>query len=148
MPKRFPPTLRRTALVFGICMALAMPAFAQTTTPAAAQQATELDKVVVTGSRIRRAGFDTLEPATVVTREYVAERGITNIADALNEIPGFGVGITPEGAQAGFGPGVNFADRFGLGSNRTLTVVNGRRFVSSNPRRCSVPVVYPASRST
>ncbi len=87
----------------------------------------------VTGTRIFRAGFDTLEPATVVTRERIEQRGITNIADALNELPGFGTGITPEGGQAGFGVGVNFVNRFGLGTNRTLTLINGRRVVTSNP---------------
>lgn len=93
----------------------------------------ELETVTVTGSRIQRAGFDTLEPATVIGQEYLQERGITNVADALNEIPGFGAGVTPEGGQSSFGVGVNFVNRFGLGSNRTLTLINGRRFVSSNP---------------
>ncbi|GGE91195.1 TonB-dependent receptor domain-containing protein [Sphingomonas prati] len=90
------------------------------------------DSVVVTGSRIRRAGFDTLEPATVVSSEYLQARGLTNVADALNELPGFGVGVSPEGGQSGFGVGQNFVSRFGLGSARTLTLVNGRRFVSTN----------------
>jgi outer membrane receptor protein involved in Fe transport len=89
-------------------------------------------EVVVTGSRIVRAGYDTLEPATVVSGEYIESRGLTNIADALNETPGFGAGVTPEGGQSSFGPGLNFVNRFGLGSNRTLTLINGRRFVSSN----------------
>ncbi len=93
----------------------------------------ELDTITVTGSRIKRAGLDTLEPAVSVSREQIDRRGITNVADSLNEIPGFGVGVTPEGGQAGFGAAVNFVNRFGLGSNRTLTTVNGRRFVSSNP---------------
>ncbi|MFD0739670.1 TonB-dependent receptor domain-containing protein [Lysobacter koreensis] len=134
------PSFRRRPLMLGIVLVLAAPAYAQQApqpppaedSPQTAEQATDLDAIVVTGSRIRRAGFDTLEPATVVTREYIDERGITNVADALNEIPGFGVGVTPEGAQSGFGVGVNFVNRFGLGSNRTLTLVNGRRFVSSN----------------
>jgi len=91
-----------------------------------------LQEVVVTGSRIVRAGYDTLEPASVVTAEYIESRGLTNIADALNETPGFGAGTTPEGGQSTFGPGLNFVNRFGLGSNRTLTLINGRRFVSSN----------------
>jgi outer membrane receptor protein involved in Fe transport len=91
-----------------------------------------MTEVVVTGSRIVRAGYDTLEPATVVTGEYIQSRGLTNIADALNETPGFGTGVTPEGGQSSFGPGLNFVNRFGLGSNRTLTLINGRRFVSSN----------------
>jgi outer membrane receptor protein involved in Fe transport len=95
-------------------------------------QARTLDEVTVTGSRIKRAGFDTLEPAVVVSEAYLKDRGLTNVADALNEIPGFGVGVTPEGGQSGFGVAVNFVNRFGLGSNRTLTLVNGRRYVSSN----------------
>ena len=93
----------------------------------------ELDAVVVTGSRIRRAGFDTLEPAITIGEEYIKSRAITNVADAINEIPGFGAGVTPEGGQNAFGANVNFVNRFGLGTNRTLTLVNGRRFVSSNP---------------
>jgi outer membrane receptor protein involved in Fe transport len=134
---------RRSPLMLGICLALAVPAaLAQQAAPAAkpaaaeskpASAPTDLDRLVVTGSRIRRAGFDTLEPATVVSKDYIASRGITNVADALNEIPGFGVGITPEGGQATFGTGVNFVNRFGIGSARTLTLVNGRRFVTSAP---------------
>jgi outer membrane receptor protein involved in Fe transport len=103
---------------------------------ASAQENAPRDKaatdVVVTGSRIVRAGLDTLEPASVITADYVESRGLTNIADALNESPGFGTATTPEGGQATFGPGLNFVNRFGLGSNRTLTLVNGRRVVSSN----------------
>lgn len=130
-----------------LTLALAAALFAQAgiahaqdanSSPAAQEQSAkdklaELDAVKVTGSRIQRAGFDTLEPATVVGQEYLQERGITNVADALNEIPGFGAGVTPEGGQSSFGVGVNFVNRFGLGSNRTLTLINGRRFVSSNP---------------
>lgn len=102
-------------------------------TSAAADAATVNEEaILVTGSRIRRAGFDTLEPALVVSQDYLDKRGLTNVADALNELPGFGVGVTPEGGQSGFGVGQNFVNRFGLGTSRTLTVVNGRRFVSSN----------------
>ena len=93
----------------------------------------ELDAVIVTGSRIKRAGYDTLEPAVTIGEEYIKSRAITNVADAINELPGFGTAVTPEGGQASFGTGVNFVNRFGLGSNRTLTLVNGRRVVTSNP---------------
>lgn len=114
---------------------VAMPASAgqnqAETRTAAAEEAAE-EAITITGSRIRRTGFDTLEPALVVSQEYLNKRGLTNVADALNELPGFGIGITPEGGQSGFGVGQNFVNRFGLGSARTLTVVNGRRFVSSN----------------
>lgn len=58
---------------------------------AQAQDNGQLEEVVVTGSRIPRAGSDTLEPATVIDEEYIESRGLTNVADALNEIPGFGI---------------------------------------------------------
>ena len=90
-----------------------------------------IEKVTVTGSRIVRAGFDTLEPATVVTRKTIESLGLTNVAEALR-VPGFGVGVTPEGGQSSFGVAVNFVNRFGLGTARTLTLINGRRVVSSN----------------
>jgi len=99
---------------------------------AAAGKPTTLDTVRVTGSRIPRAGFDTLEPATVITRAYIEARGLTNIADAINEQPGFGVGATPEAGQSSFGVGVNFVNKFGLGTARTLSLINGRRVVSAN----------------
>jgi len=123
--------LAATALPTVALMCLTTPANAQTAaTPAGTEEAD--DAIVVTGSRIRRAGFDTLEPATVVSSEYLDARGLTNVADALNEIPGFGVGVNPDGGQSSFGVGQNFVSRFGLGSARTLTLVNGRRFVSTN----------------
>ena len=140
--------LRATALVSCITFAHPGAALAQATATGESQtgdpttqgivQSAEADEeqagedIVVTGSRIRRAGFDTLEPAVVVSNEYLETRGLTNVADALNEIPGFGVGVTPEGGQSSFGVGQNFVNRFGLGSARTLTLVNGRRFVSTN----------------
>lgn len=122
------------ALGLGAALPLSTLAAPQSSGSSAAQSSSsELAEVVVTGSRIKRATLETLEPAQVITAEYLEERGLTNVADALNELVSYGVGTTPEGAQAGFGTGVNFVNRFSLGSSRTLTLVNGRRFVSSNP---------------
>ncbi|WP_037412261.1 TonB-dependent receptor domain-containing protein [Silanimonas lenta] len=136
------PHLKRSALtqatLAGLALLVAMPVLAQSETTdeekkKEEERVTQIEAVQVTGSRIFRAGFDTLEPATVVTREKIEQRGITNIADALNEIPGFGTGVTPEGGQSTFGVGVNFVNRLGLGTNRTLSLINGRRVVTSNP---------------
>lgn len=71
-------------------------------------------------------------PVTVISNQYLSNRGLTNAADALNEIPGIRGSITPAGAQGSFGQGVNFINALNLGSNRTLTLINGRRAVSSN----------------
>jgi len=90
-------------------------------------------KITVTGSRIKRVGVDTAYPAVVVTAQELQDRGFTNVADALNEISTFGnPDATPQGGQLGSSVGQNFVDFIGLGAQRTLTLVNGRRFVSSN----------------
>jgi outer membrane receptor protein involved in Fe transport len=123
----------RSAMALVIGAGLSVSALAQEQDQAPKKdEAEDLQYVTVTGSRIQRAGFDTLEPATSISADYIEERGLTNVADALNESPGFGTAVSPDGNQSGFGPGLNFVNRFGLGTNRTLTLINGRRFVSSN----------------
>lgn len=104
--------------------------------PAYAQDADadeEVEEVVVTGSRIKRTGFDTVNPATVVDSEFLELRSFGNVAQALNELPSFGIpGASENGGQAGQNVGQNFVNAFGLGSQRTLTLINGRRTVSQS----------------
>lgn len=107
------------------------PAQLPTETPAATASIDEI--ILVTGSRIARPNFDSIEPSVVVSSEQIEQRGFETIAQALNELPSFGVpGASPVGGQSSFGPGQNFVNFLGLGSERTLTLVNGRRFVGSN----------------
>lgn len=87
--------------------------------------------IIVSGTRIRVPNLTSPEPITTLSSQALRERNFTNIADALNELPGNRGSVTPAGGQ-GFGQGTNFINNYGLGSNRTLTLVNGRRFVSSN----------------
>ena len=90
-----------------------------------------VDEIVVTGSRVRRTDLDTAFPTLVVGQEVFEKNAFTNIADALNQVPAFGGTTSPIGDQGG-NIGVNFVDFLDLGAQRTLTLVNGRRFVSSN----------------
>ena len=90
-----------------------------------------LDEIVVTGSRIPRTGFETLQPATVLSSEKLEARGSIDIARVLNEQAGFAVpAISPADSQLSSSVGQNFVDFLGLGQQRTLTLVNGRRFPS------------------
>lgn len=89
--------------------------------------------VTITGSRIRVREADSPRPIVTLNEQYIEDRNITNVADALNELPIYNGSVTPAGAQGTFGQGVNFLNTFGLGSNRNLTLINGRRFVNSNP---------------
>ncbi|UTW55751.1 TonB-dependent receptor domain-containing protein [Kordiimonas sp. SCSIO 12610] len=94
----------------------------------------EVEEVVITGSRIKRSGIDNAQPNITLDRQDFDDRAFVNIADLLNETPAFGApAASPNGNQAGLNIGQNIVNFLGLGSQRTLTVVNGRRFVSSNP---------------
>ena len=116
-----------------LLLALGMSAHAQVTPKAAAPEDTTLQEVVVTGSRIARPEFDNPDPTTSVDSKTFDQRGYLDVGSALNELPAFGA--SPSSAantQSGFGVAQNFVDLYGLGSQRTLTLVNGRRFVSES----------------
>lgn len=90
------------------------------------------EPIVVTGSRIVSADAAGVESTVTTTARRIEDRAITNVADALNEIPGHRGSVTPTGDNAAFGQGVNFLSLYGLGSQRTLVLIDGRRAVSSN----------------
>lgn len=142
-PGRF-RALRFTASAAVLAFAyVAAPAMAQTTDaqPDSAAAAQEPSEIVVTGSRIARPEFDTVQPTQVVGAAQIESRGYTNVGQALRELPAFGPpGNSSVGAQSSFGPSQTFVDFFGLGTQRTLVLVNGRRFVSSNTASIFGPV--------
>lgn len=154
-------SLRRRALLSAsalVALGTAAPGLAQTADQAGTQSASPVTEsqatdattqdeadpateVVVTGSRIARPEFDTLQPTQVIGAAQIENRGYTNVGQALTEIPAFGPpGNSGVGAQSSFGPAQTFVDFFGLGTQRTLVLVNGRRFVSSNTASIFGPV--------
>lgn len=102
-------------------------------TVAADAPASPSGPIVVTGTRIA-SGFDAPTPVSVLGADRLAERGAGNIGDALNELPAFRSTQTPAStglsAAAGY-IGGRILDLRGLGSVRTLTLVDGKRFVPS-----------------
>ncbi len=106
--------------------------FAQASTPTPVEEQRVVETIIVTGSRIRKVDYEGIYPSVSVTSESIEERGITNVLDILNTLPSTGIGATPVGGQASQGAGAAFVNLFDLGSNRTLTVVNGRRFIGGN----------------
>lgn len=88
------------------------------------------DAIVVTGSRIARDGFKTATPVTIVGAEAINRQAATNIADVLNQLPAFRPQATPATTAIFIGnAGANLADLRGIGAQRTLVLVDGRRFV-------------------
>jgi outer membrane receptor protein involved in Fe transport len=121
--------------VSGVALAIGLlsaPAAAQDAVPSTPEDTGET--IVVTGSRIA-SGFEAPTPVTVIGAERLEQRASVNIGDALNELPAFRSTQTP--ASSGLAPagggyvGGRILDLRGLGSVRTLTLLDGRRFVPS-----------------
>ncbi|MFO1502822.1 MAG: TonB-dependent receptor [Steroidobacteraceae bacterium] len=93
---------------------------------------TDIEEVVVTGSRIARSGFTAPTPVTFLGGEQMEQRAITNVGEALNELPLFRALISPATQQAqGGNIGARVLDLRGLGATRTLVLLDGKRFVPS-----------------
>jgi iron complex outermembrane receptor protein len=87
-----------------------------------------LEELTVTSSRIEHPGFQAPTPVSVLDAALVEQRGATNIANVINEIPAFTGSITPSSTGLNSRQnGVNAVDLRGLGTNRNLVLLNGRR---------------------
>lgn len=124
--------------VSGVALAIALAhsgaAMAQTApekrtgTDETAEDAANHD-IVVTGSRIERAGFDQPTPTTVIGSTELRMSAKPNIQQVLNDQPQFRATVTPTVSSGNTATGTAPIDLRGLGTNRTLTLINGRRFV-------------------
>lgn len=107
-------------------------AFAQDTVgPAAPVAEEERDVVIITGSRIARQDYVANSPIVTVGQEDIAATGVTTLDTLLNEMPQFVPGINMSSNNPSNGGQANVQLR-GLGANRTLVLMNGRRVVPSN----------------
>ncbi|MEC7933235.1 MAG: TonB-dependent receptor plug domain-containing protein, partial [Pseudomonadota bacterium] len=100
------------------------------TTPAFAQTADDADEgtIVVTGSRIARPDLQQASPIAIVSAQELKLSGKVNVEAIINDLPQLVPSAT--GASNNPGGGVSTADLRGLGANRTLVLVNGRRYIS------------------
>jgi iron complex outermembrane receptor protein len=87
-----------------------------------------LDRVEVTGSKIKRTQLEGAMPVTTVTREDIERTGIQSIGDLIQELPSVGSAINTNFNNGG--DGGTYIDIRGLGYGYTLVLVNGRRFVN------------------
>ncbi|MFL6858539.1 MAG: TonB-dependent receptor domain-containing protein [Allosphingosinicella sp.] len=89
--------------------------------------------IVVTGSRIRRPNLESTVPITSLGGEEFFQQGQNNIGDALNELPQLRTTFGQQNAGRFLGTtGLNLLDLRGLGTQRTLVLVNGRRHVPAD----------------
>ncbi len=123
---------RNLLLTSTLLMGVASPAFAQVAPTPEVEGASEegSEEILVTGSRIARVEIDSPVPVTTITSTQLLQDAAANVSDILNELPQVAIGSTRTNTNfLTSGTGVSTVNLRGLGSNRTLVLVNGRRFV-------------------
>lgn len=89
---------------------------------------------MVTGTNIRQPNLTSPVPVTSVTAPTLLATGNLSVGDALNQLPALRATYSQANSTQFIGTsGVNFLDLRGLGVQRTLVLVDGRRHVSSSP---------------
>ena len=90
----------------------------------------EVERIAVTGSRINRTDVETASPVTVISSDFITKSGFTSVQEILAMQPaasGMSLGATSNNGSGGSAT-VNLR---GMGVERTLVLLNGRRMVAS-----------------
>ena len=108
---------------------------------AEAAAAPENETIVVTGSRIARPNLDSPSPITSLSIQELTQTGEVSLGDTLNKLPSLRATFSGSNSTRFIGTaGINALDLRGLGTNRTLVLVNGRRHVTSTPGESRVDI--------
>ena len=90
----------------------------------------DVEEVVVTGSRIKKSTFTSIAPLQIIQSDVAREVGLIDAASILQENPtasGQQIDLSFAGFSLDNGPGTTQVSLRGLGSDRTLVLINGRR---------------------
>ena len=99
----------------------------------------KVERIQVTGSKIKRIAATAPTPVVVIGRVELEDAGVSNVNDFLAEMPSAEVGLSPENSNNYiYANGLNTTDLRGLGTSRTLVLVNGRRFIGGSAGSNSV----------
>lgn len=88
----------------------------------------QIEEIITTGSRIKRADIDSASPVTVLGRDDILAAGVTDVGNLIQKMPsmsGSPIGTTTNNG----GNGAVLIDLRGMGTDRTLTLINGQRVV-------------------
>jgi len=116
-----------------ICSALA--AFAVAAPAQAQDDSTEVEELVITGSRIARPNLEAPTAVAVIDQRIIEATGEINTGDIVRTLPQTGVSaLTPTNSNFfTTDNGVTTVDLRNLGEDRTLVLMNGRRYVAGLP---------------
>jgi iron complex outermembrane recepter protein len=97
---------------------------------AQSQETPQLERVIVTGSNIKRTDTETASPVQVLTRDDIEKTGKQSLQEVLRGVTADGQGSIPTSFTAGFASGSASVSLRGLGVNSTLVLINGRRMTT------------------
>ena len=139
MRKALEKCITRTSVIGGFATLLI-----SLTSGLAMAQEDQLEEITVTGSRIARdPNLSSALPVQSVGEQEIQMSGEFSISDVVNDVPALLSSVTSENsidAAVEFSDGANVLDLRGLGSNRTLVLVDGRRHVGGVQGTASVDV--------
>ena len=135
-----PPIAKRLpklhAVSAAVLASLSLPVVAQD--EASNQQ---LETITVTGSNIRRVDIETSNPVITIDRAAIEKTGKLTLGDLVQSLPAVtGPNTNPQVNNSG-GSGFSSIGLRGLGSPRTLVLINGHRFLSRDPNAIPVNMV-------
>ncbi|HTU66293.1 MAG TPA: TonB-dependent receptor [Steroidobacteraceae bacterium] len=119
------------AALTGALVLPAAPLLAQDAAPSAQDRAQEIETITVTGSRIQRNDYVSDSPLVTVSAGALTETGSTAVEHLLNSLPQFVPSVTTTSNNPANGGQANI-DLRGLGTNRNLVLLNGRRLPAAN----------------
>lgn len=126
--ERLTRTASPLALTLAATLSVAGPALAQNTENGKGET---IEEIVVTGSLIQRPNNVAVSPITTVSTESIKESGQVEVEAALNQLPSFTAAGTSSTGGQGTGGRASLNLR-GLGSNRNLVLLNGKRLPLSD----------------
>lgn len=100
-------------------------------TPTFAAEEEQIEKIMVTGSRIARAEVSSTSPITVVTKAQLTNLGITDVSSALRRLPAI-TGNSANNQSSSGAVAIQTATLRGIEATNTLVLLNGRRMVGSD----------------
>lgn len=115
----------------GLAIAAAVPLFSAHNAVAAEEtSASAVERIEVTGSRIKRTDMETASPVTVIGADEIRASGAASIDAVLQKMTAASGAMTNPAVNNGSGGNAR-VDLRGLGAQRTLVLVNGRRMINS-----------------
>jgi len=115
----------RNAIAIALVASCSAPAFAQTATDGT----TNLDRIEITGSRIRQASVESAQPVVALNRAEIEKKGYVNVADILQDVTAAGAPAMSRAnsLESGRDFGGMYVSLRNLGPERSLVLIDGRR---------------------